>query len=742
MAAVLNLSKRPTVRYGFAVVVVALSFVLRTLLQPLTGNGASFVLFFGAVLATALLMGPRPGIVAALLSLPFGVSFVIRGGFAAHEVVTQAALFAIDSGIVVYLSFVTRRAQRTSACSTQRVRELLDLAPDAAVVTSPTREMIEVNEAACRLLGYERAELIGTPLRELLPAEEHARLDADRAALQTRSHVIKREWSMRRSDGTLVPVEVSATVLPDGRGQAFIRDITERKRAEDERRVHLALLDSSSDFIAIAGMDGRLLYINPSGRTLIGLPADLSVEQTHIPDYFLDPDRAAPEAISRKLPVEGHLSSEISLRNWQTGGTIPLASNHFLIRDASGTRVLGRGLIARDVSEARRIASEREQLLASERFARQALQRSEQRLSVAMAAADLGLWDWDLIADTAYLSPEYLQLLGASEAEVRFAGTWFRDRVHPDDVATTWNTMQDHLQGKTPQSIVEYRARRESGEYVWLRGIGRVVARDATGAPLRMTGVIVDISEQKHNEDLLRAAIEVRDDVVAIVSHDLRNPLSAIRLGASLLTERPPDLDRRRSRKQLEAILRSAEHMHRIIDKVLDASTIEAGTFALDYTREEVFPIVDELVDEFEPVAASKSIHLVREVRGEVPPIWCDRTRVQQLLSNLIGNALKVVPVHGTIRVRVWAQADEVHFEVADTGPGIPERALSHLFERYWTADPGQRRGTGLGLFISKGIVDAHGGRIFVETKIGEGSTFHFTIPLSPATEQVPASVH
>jgi PAS domain S-box-containing protein len=513
------------------------------------------------------------------------------------------------------------------------------------------------------------------------------------------------------------------SILELRRARALIASLRD-ENAESER--YHSIVDSATEGIATTDAEGRLDFANPKAAEMFGYTVNEMSGLSLIDDFAADEH-------SKRLVQE-------SLERIRQGA---VELQEFLVRRKDGTEVwvltTGRPLYVggryagvvgtvRDITRRHKVE--------------EALQASEQRLSLAMVAADLGLWDWNVIADTAYLSPEYLGVLGLGESEIRSASTWFRDRVHPDDIATVSKTIQEHLQGKSSQSIIEYRARRESGEHVWLRGIGRVVARDATGVPLRMMGVIVDISEQKHTEDLLRAAIEVRDNVIAIVSHDLRNPLSAIRLSASLLTERAPDLDRRRSRKQLEVILRSAEHMHRIIDKVLDASTIEAGTFALDYEREEVFPIVDELVQQFEPVAASKSIRLVREVLGEVPPMWCDRTRVQQLLSNLIGNALKAVPVHGMIRVRVWAQTDEVHFEVTDTGPGIPERALSHLFERYWTADPGQRRGTGLGLFISKGIVDAHGGLIFVETKIGGGSTFHFTIPVSPATKQVTASVH
>jgi PAS domain S-box-containing protein len=371
--------------------------------------------------------------------------------------------------------------------------------------------------------------------------------------------------------------------------------------------------------------------------------------------------------------------------------------------------------------------------------AEEALRRSESRLSLAIAAGNLGLWDWDLVTDTAYLSPEYMQSIGLDESQVPFARDWFTDRIHPDERESVWKTLDETLQGRTLHSSIEYRARHESGEYVWLRGLGQVVGRDRAGAPTRMIGVTVAITEQKRTEEQLRAAIVTRDSVLAVASHDLRNPLSAIHLSTTLLTARPADRERRKSRKQLDTILRSATFMRRLIDQLLDAATIEAGTFTLSCARVELQPLLDELFEEFQPLAARRRIQIIRHALASLPPVWCDAVRVREVLSNLIGNALKFVPDGGFIGVRVWRDGSDVHFEVSDNGPGISSAALEHLFQRFWT---GSREGKGLGLYISKAIVEAHHGHISAESKLGAGSTFRFSIPVVADQQDLHSALH
>jgi PAS domain S-box-containing protein len=235
--------------------------------------------------------------------------------------------------------------------------------------------------------------------------------------------------------------------------------------------------------------------------------------------------------------------------------------------------------------------------------------------------------------------------------------------------------------------------------------------------------------------DEVRDAVRTRDNLLAVVAHDLRSPLQAILMGASLLESASPSSDASKSRRQLEVIARSATRMNQLLDDLLAAATLDAGTFTVEPEAVEAGPVVEESVLAMEAIAAARSIRLTWFVASDLPPMRADRRRVMQVLQNLVGNALKFTPEKGSVGLRVWHEEETVRFSVADTGPGIERELLPHLFDRYWKGKAERRRGVGLGLYIAKGIVEAHGGNIEVATEAGAGTTFTFTIPTTQATE-------
>ena len=228
-----------------------------------------------------------------------------------------------------------------------------------------------------------------------------------------------------------------------------------------------------------------------------------------------------------------------------------------------------------------------------------------------------------------------------------------------------------------------------------------------------------------------RQAVRVREQILAIVSHDLKNPLGTIMLAASLLARGgprqeapPPGLD-----LAVGKIRRSADRMLRLIEDLLDFASIEAGTLALTRQPCEPGSIIDETVASFESVAHEKQQRLTTQVERDLPAVSCDRDRMLQVLSNLVGNATKAIPQGGLITLRAETRPNEVLFSVSDDGPGISEDDLPHLFERYWRSDDAHYKGRGLGLAIARGIVEAHGGQIWAESELGHGATFRFTVP-------------
>ena len=228
-----------------------------------------------------------------------------------------------------------------------------------------------------------------------------------------------------------------------------------------------------------------------------------------------------------------------------------------------------------------------------------------------------------------------------------------------------------------------------------------------------------------------------RDDVLAVVSHDLKNPLSSIMMSAAMLSQALSAgeiVETANPKKWTANITRSADRMNRLINNLVDVMRVEAGRLEIEKKRHGVVSLVQDAIELQEALSTAKGLNLVAKIGpGGDADILCDRDRVLQVFANLIGNGIKFTPAGGSITVRVERTGGEVQFAVADTGLGIPKEELPHVFDRFWQAQRTARLGTGLGLTIASGIVEAHGGRIWVESRAGSGTTFFFTLEAGSA---------
>jgi signal transduction histidine kinase len=225
------------------------------------------------------------------------------------------------------------------------------------------------------------------------------------------------------------------------------------------------------------------------------------------------------------------------------------------------------------------------------------------------------------------------------------------------------------------------------------------------------------------------AAARSREQLLAVVAHDLRNPLATIKLTLTALQENRGDEES--VRRRLAVIDRSASRMDALIRDLVDATRMEHARVELALRDERVDSILRDAVEQFSALAREKGLE-IRANPSVSALVKCDRERVLQVLGNLIGNALRFTPEGGRITLRTAQHDAEVRFEVEDDGPGIRPEDLAHIFERYWTSD---RKGSGLGLFIAESIVRAHGGRIGVDSRLGAGARFFFTLPRTAAAE-------
>ncbi|XYH93639.1 ATP-binding protein [Sorangium sp. So ce1128] len=296
-------------------------------------------------------------------------------------------------------------------------------------------------------------------------------------------------------------------------------------------------------------------------------------------------------------------------------------------------------------------------------------------------------------------------------------------------------SQESHLADQTSEAV----AKERSLEDVRVRG-ERALAdenlRRERAAHARVLSRLLPLERDKTDRHLLteRArsddAVSHRDDFLGIVSHDLRNLLSGIVLSVDLLSPDTPAQDEEsEAAVAAKRIRRYAARMSRLIDDLVDVASIESGKLSTTVGRGDASALLADAVDMFQPMASERGISIELDVADRPLPTDFDEERVLQVLSNLLMNSIKFTSPGGRIRVRGERAEGELLVSVSDTGPGIPVDMLELVFERFWQVGKKDRRGLGLGLYICKSIVEAHGGRIWVESRMGEGSTFYFTIP-------------
>ena len=229
--------------------------------------------------------------------------------------------------------------------------------------------------------------------------------------------------------------------------------------------------------------------------------------------------------------------------------------------------------------------------------------------------------------------------------------------------------------------------------------------------------------DKRRRAELLAQA---REDVLGVVAHDLRNPLNLIQMTVELIIDE--DLPAERRKEMLAIGLRAAKQMNRLIEDLLDHVRLQAGRLSLDVEDVSVHTIIQDAEETFRPLADRRHVHFETTGNDGVS-VRADRIRVSQIVGNLIGNAIKFTPEQGIVKLRATPDDKQVVFQVVDDGPGIAADNISHLFDNFWQARKSDRRGVGLGLAIAKELVEAHGGKIWVESSVDHGSTFSFSLP-------------
>jgi PAS domain S-box-containing protein len=378
--------------------------------------------------------------------------------------------------------------------------------------------------------------------------------------------------------------------------------------------------------------------------------------------------------------------------------------------------------------------------------AQQALQDSEERLRLALVAANQGLYDLNVQTGNAIVTPEYALMLGYEPHEFQETNAKWRERLHPDDVPTVYQAYQDYVAGKLDEYRVEFRQRTKAGDWKWILSVGKIVSWDRDGQPLRMLGTHTDITDRKtaevEREKLLlreqaareqaQAANRVKDEFLAVLSHELRTPLNPILGWVKLL--RNSKLDAQKTAYALETIERNAKLQTQLIGDLLDVSRILQGKLSLNIAPVDLATTIRDAIETVRLAAQAKSISIETVFHSTPIKVAGDNARLQQIIWNLLSNAVKFTEVGGSVEVSLERIGNQAQITVSDTGRGISPEFLPYVFDYFRQADSATTRqfgGLGLGLAIVRHLAELHGGTVTAQSPgVGMGATFTAKIPL------------
>lgn len=365
----------------------------------------------------------------------------------------------------------------------------------------------------------------------------------------------------------------------------------------------------------------------------------------------------------------------------------------------------------------------------------EALREKEERLYLAVSGGGLGTWDLDFPTGRLAFNARWAEMIGYTPEElVPELSTWER-LVHPDDLPKAYQALEHHLSGGSPDYRVEKRLRGKRGNWVWVLAMGRVIGRDPLGAPLRICGTHLDITENKTKSETLQAFAEELersnkelDDFAYIASHDLKEPLRGIRNYANFLLEDYGERLEEDGQAKLNTLTKLADRLETFIEDLLRYSRVGREAFALKPC--DTGAMVADVVSLLGPWLEQEGAHV--EIAHPMPVVKCHPVYATEVFKNLIGNGVKY---NNNVEKRVWvgcAEGDKgpPTFHVRDNGIGIPERHHASIFQIFKRLHGRDKfgGGSGAGLTITRKIVERHGGRIWVESVEGEGTTFHFTL--------------
>jgi PAS domain S-box-containing protein len=610
---------------------------------------------------------------------------------------TRGQIAAADFGLAEVARLVAERAKELTGSDTATVSILDEGEPPVQVV---------IGEAEATADLYVPLLHRGKEVGSLSLAKERGVTDEDRRIL-----------------------ELLAILLASA-----VSDAAEREARRDQKEAlgrFETIFEAAPIGIGLVSLDGRLQSTNSAMRDITGRSAGELARRSTV-GYTVPEDIDEVVRLFTGM-VEGQYDSyRHEMRLYAKNGEVVwVDAATALLRDADGKP---------------RMAVAMAQNITKRRAAEEQSRESEARYRTLVEQLPLITHvDTPYSADEApYVSPQIEEILGYSLEEWHASPTFFNEHLHPEDRDRVREAQRAAQQSAEPLEL-EYRFIAADGRVVWLKD-SHTVVRDETGKPRYTQGFAIDVTAQKQGEEdreallmhaqeqneRLRKLDRMKDEFIALVSHELRTPLTSIcgylelLLDDDVLAELPAA-----QLSWLEVIDRNAERLMRLVEDLLITAQASAGNLALEKGKLDIATIIAQAVQASTPVATARGIALNCSTEP-LPVADGDRLRIGQVIDNLVSNALKFTPAGGTIDVRAYPHRSAVRIEVTDTGMGIAENEQAQLFDRFFRTARAQEQaipGVGLGLSISKAIVEAHDGRLSVRSVEGVGTTFFVDLP-------------
>jgi PAS domain S-box-containing protein len=622
--------------------------------------------------------------------------------------------------IVVIIDITERKKMEDAIRDSEKsLRMYLENAPDGVYISDLKGTFTYGNKRAEEITGYKRAELVHRSFLKLnlLPSKYFTKA-IKLLALNLRNKATgPDEFELRKKNGNHIWVEITTTPIRqngDVNIIGFVRDITERKRAEEALRESEEKFSkafrSSPEVIVISRLsDSTLLEVNDTFLRLTGYTREEIINKitTEVGVWAKPEERAG---MIKLLREKGAVRNEEysfrmksgEIRTWLFSAEIANINNEPCILSMTS-----------DITE-RKQAEER-------------IRKQNEFLNHILESVAHPFYVIDANDYTIIMANSATRAGDLSKKPTCYATT--HKRTKPCGSTNDICPLEKMKVTKKPVVVEHLHYDRDNN----IRNVevhGNPIF-DSEGNIIQMIEYCLDITEHKEAEKKLREIDKMKSEFLSNVSHELRTPLQSIG-GFTKLIMNGQVPDPATQQEFLQIIDREALHLGNLINSLLDMSRLEAGRFQIN---RKLIPVRDYFTDpvkSFYSLARDKNITLSENIPEQLPEMEVDGERLRQVVINLLGNAIKFSDPGGSVTIKVEKQKDQMLFQVSDHGIGISEAAKAHLFERFFRAEGEMvRGGTGLGLYISKQIIEAHGGRIWADSKLGEGSTFSFTLPLN-----------